>query len=200
MNAAGAACMVCLETLDAADSAYHRRCVRRLFRSPQAPRVELNLTTLHSVGLAMAGRMALSGVQRKISAGLSTDWMTLQLAIKGAHYILKPASPTFPYLPENEHLSMCLAPGRRYRDASLRPDLHAGRQPGLCCRPLRPPLGGWQASPRRLLPASGKAGQRQVHRLRRTVCPFDQSVLRPARGRPAQAYANARLCLVHRQW
>jgi serine/threonine-protein kinase HipA len=64
---------------------------------------------LHTVGQRMAGQVSLSGVQRKISAGLSSDRLTLQVGTQGGQFILKPATATYPALPENEHLSMRLA-------------------------------------------------------------------------------------------
>jgi len=71
--------------------------------------VAVDLAKLHTLALAMVGRTSLSGIQRKISLGLSADRMTLQLTAEGARYILKPQSQAYPALPENEHLAMQLA-------------------------------------------------------------------------------------------
>jgi len=83
--------------------------VRGLFGIDDLPKVDIELAKLHTFGLAMVGRRTLSGVQRKISLGLDVDRTTLQVAVAGRQYVLKPPSETFPDLPQNEHLTMHLA-------------------------------------------------------------------------------------------
>jgi serine/threonine-protein kinase HipA len=73
------------------------------------PTLDLDLAKLHTVALAMVGRTSVSGVQRKISLGLSTDRMTLRVMVAGSQYLLKPQASAFPNVPENEHLTMCMA-------------------------------------------------------------------------------------------
>jgi serine/threonine-protein kinase HipA len=53
--------------------------------------------------------MSISGVQEKVSLGLSPDRATLDVAAAGGRYILKPGSFRFPSLPANEHVTMRLA-------------------------------------------------------------------------------------------
>jgi len=101
-------CLACLGE-GAGEGGYHEDCSRRIFGSRSAPLVDVELGRLHTLALAMVGRTSLSGVQRKISLGLSADRMTLQLAAAGARYILKPQAQAYPALPENEHLTMQLA-------------------------------------------------------------------------------------------
>lgn len=84
-------------------------CVRDLFDTDTAPVIDVDLARLHTLALSMVGKTSLSGVQRKISVGLVTDRMTLQVAIAGGRFILKPQASVFPQLPENEHLTMRLA-------------------------------------------------------------------------------------------
>lgn len=101
-------CGICLgEVAPGAD--YHSGCLRQLFGIDSLPFVDVELAKLHSLGLAMAGHTSISGVQRKISVSLSTDRMTLQVAIEGGRFILKPPTQTFPALAQNELLSMRLA-------------------------------------------------------------------------------------------
>lgn len=57
----------------------------------------------------MAGHTSISGIQRKISLGLSADRATLKLEIDKGRYILKPTGENFPSLPENEITTMQLA-------------------------------------------------------------------------------------------
>ena len=101
-------CLICHDEL-AGSGPYHPRCVRQLFGTRRVPGIDVELAKLHTFGLAMVGRTSLSGVQRKISLGLDSDRMTLQVAIERARYILKPATEVFPSLPENEHVTMRIA-------------------------------------------------------------------------------------------
>lgn len=105
------ACRACLGDLHPNDLArgYHARCLRALFDGTTVPVVPLDMAKLQTAGLAMVGGTSLSGAQRKISVGLSSDRMTLQVMLVGGAHILKPQSTTYPHLPENEHLTMQLA-------------------------------------------------------------------------------------------
>lgn len=102
------ACLVCLAP--APDTGrYHVRCLRSLFGVPRLPALHVELAKLHTLALAMVGHTSLSGIQRKISLGLSVERTTLQVATEGGLYILKPQAQTFPSLPENEHVTMRIA-------------------------------------------------------------------------------------------
>ncbi len=104
-------CLACLAGLaDGADaSGYHTSCVRAVFGTTAVPTLDLDLAKLHTVALAMVGRTALSGVQRKISLRLADTPRRLQVATADAQFILKPQTQTFPALPENEHVTMRIA-------------------------------------------------------------------------------------------
>lgn len=101
-------CRICLENVRG-NADYHARCLRALFGSPQVPQLDIELGKLHTAALAMVGHTSLSGVQKKISVGLSADRETLQVAAAGGRYILKPQTETYPFLPENEHVTTQLA-------------------------------------------------------------------------------------------
>ena len=102
-------CLSCLRPLAAGDG-YHARCVRALFDSRRPPTVvDVDLAKLHTLALAMVGRQSLSGVQRKVSVGLTADKQTLQVALGDSQYILKPQSATYPEMPQNELLTMRIA-------------------------------------------------------------------------------------------
>ena len=105
------ACLICLGEMGRrpALGAYHRDCLQRLFGAATIPEIDVEIAKLHTVGLAMVGRTSLSGVQRKVSLGLSADRKTLQVALGAQRYILKPQTETYPSLPENEHVTMRLA-------------------------------------------------------------------------------------------
>jgi serine/threonine-protein kinase HipA len=103
-------CLICLGDIEpAADTTYHGRCVRQLFGTATVPAIDLEMAKLHTVALAMVGRVSLSGIQRKISLGLTTDRRTLQVAVGRHRYILKPQTDVYPALPENEHVTMKIA-------------------------------------------------------------------------------------------
>lgn len=101
-------CLVCLAEVRG-EAEYHPRCARALFGSTRIPTIDLELARLHTVAQAMVGHTSLSGVQRKVSVGLTADRATLRVAVEGGHFILKPQAQVFPNLPENEHVSMRLA-------------------------------------------------------------------------------------------
>lgn len=103
------ACHVCLKPLAGDETEHHPKCLKALFGVTHAPVIEVELAKLHTLALAMVGHTSISGIQRKISVGLSHDRSTLQVAIEGGRYILKPQAQTYPHLPENEHLTMRLA-------------------------------------------------------------------------------------------
>jgi serine/threonine-protein kinase HipA len=98
------ACRVCLKDGDDC-----RACVRQLFGADEVPKIDVTLARLHTLALSVAGKISLSGVQRKISVGFDKGRQTLQVQLEDARYILKPQAVTFPQLPENEHLTMRLA-------------------------------------------------------------------------------------------
>ena len=101
-------CLVCLESLKS-PLRYHPRCAKSLFGSTRIPTIDIEMGKLHTAALAMVGTTTLSGAQKKISLGLSTDRKTLQVAVDGGRYIFKPQTEVFPQLPQIEHLTMRLA-------------------------------------------------------------------------------------------
>lgn len=104
-----ASCWICLRELAPGDDVYHPKCLKGLFGVPRAPHIPIEMAKLHTAGLAMVGHTSISGIQRKISVSLTADRSTLQVAIEGGRYILKPAGETFPRLPENELVTMRMA-------------------------------------------------------------------------------------------
>jgi serine/threonine-protein kinase HipA len=103
-----AICRICLGTLDEGRE-HHPSCLKNLFGTTRPARVDIKVAQLTAIAAAMAGRTSMSGVQRKISVGLSSDRLTLRAVIEGGHYILKPPSEVYPQLPEIELVSMRLA-------------------------------------------------------------------------------------------
>ncbi|MFN0062542.1 MAG: type II toxin-antitoxin system HipA family toxin [Myxococcaceae bacterium] len=103
-------CLVCLSEISfSSDVQYHPKCARQLFGVLKPPSLDIELAKLHTFALSMVGHTSLSGVQRKISLGLSADRSHFKVATEGGSYILKPQAQTYPSLPENEHVTMCMA-------------------------------------------------------------------------------------------
>src|SRR5579862_6131248 len=59
--------------------------------------------------LIRAGKMSIQGLQLKLSAVLRITEGRFEVVNRGGQYILKPQSPDFPELPENEDLTMRMA-------------------------------------------------------------------------------------------
>jgi len=102
-----AACWSCWEPLRGSEKRYHPACLRRVFGRTVVPEIAVDPASLHLLGAEMAGRVSLSGVQRKVSLGWSHR--SLRVSAAQAAFILKPGESAFPALPENEALSLSLA-------------------------------------------------------------------------------------------
>jgi serine/threonine-protein kinase HipA len=61
------------------------------------------------LALECADKISFSGVQRKLNARLSLSRQSFEIVIKGGHFIIKPQSPDYAELPQNEDLTMKLA-------------------------------------------------------------------------------------------
>jgi serine/threonine-protein kinase HipA len=101
-------CRICLGDVPD-DNDYHVRCLRELFGTSKVPSLAIEVSKLHTAALAMVGHTAISGVQKKISVGLTADRTKLQVAAIGGRYVLKPQTGTHPAVPENEHVTTRLA-------------------------------------------------------------------------------------------
>ncbi len=101
-------CLICLR--DAGGELYHSKCARQVFGRNAVPSLDLDQAKLQTLALAMAGRATLTGVQRKISLGISVGrGAALHVVGEGGSFILKPQASGFPNVPENEHLTMRMA-------------------------------------------------------------------------------------------
>jgi serine/threonine-protein kinase HipA len=102
-------CLVCLRSVPAGE--YHVSCLRKLFGSDMPPAIDITEATLQTVALATLGHTVMSGAQPKVSLSLVRDRRrTLRIVAGGTQrYILKPQNAEFPFLPENEHVSMQIA-------------------------------------------------------------------------------------------
>ena len=101
-------CWSCAAPIADREGQYHASCMQELFATDLPPTIHVNLARLHTLGLAMVGRVTVSGVQRKLSVNLDRKRSTLQVAVGSAHYLLKPQANTFPDLPQNEWVTQRL--------------------------------------------------------------------------------------------
>jgi serine/threonine-protein kinase HipA len=101
-------CRICLEDVTEKGD-YHPRCLRKIFRTSKAPQLDIELNKLHLAALEMVGHTSLSGIQKKISVKLAPGRATLRVEAERGQYILKPQTETYPFVPENEHVTTLLA-------------------------------------------------------------------------------------------
>lgn len=102
-------CLSCALPLDNSNQRYHTRCLFDLFGTKTLPEINVDIARLHTLALAMVGRVSISGVQKKLSVHLDGTRSTLQIGVGPCSYLLKPQAGTFPHLPENEWVTQRLA-------------------------------------------------------------------------------------------
>lgn len=107
-------CLYCYQELKEGQRDYHPACARRFFGSatpPVLPYSRQNISELASE--VIRSRTTLTGVQPKLSMDINRGGRDepARLTIVGlwGRYILKPKSDTYPWLPEDEDLTMHLA-------------------------------------------------------------------------------------------
>ena len=107
-------CLYCYQELKEGQRDYHHACARRFFGSatpPVLPYSRQNISELASE--VIRSRTTLTGVQPKLSMDINRGGRDEpdRLTIVGlwGRYILKPKSDTYPWLPEDEDLTMHLA-------------------------------------------------------------------------------------------
>ena len=109
-GAAVVSCPVCLRACD--DATGHPACNRRLYGRPVPPRLEVGLADVERLAVETVNRrLAITGVQRKLSLGQIGEGGERRLTIVGAlggTHILKPPTPDYPHMPELEHWTMVL--------------------------------------------------------------------------------------------
>ncbi len=103
-------CLSCEQNLDAGSkNGYHPPCARRLFDASYLPKVDFTIAEIPLKAREMIGKIAISGVQPKLSVFVNKKLKDIQVTAKGGTHILKPSPDYFPDLAENENLCMNLA-------------------------------------------------------------------------------------------
>lgn len=103
-------CLFCYEPVKKGE--YHARCSKKFFETSEVPMLELDKEKLNKLAqLTINERLALTGVQPKLSLGIEGEKDAKRLTLVGlwGDYIVKPQSTDFPYMPEVEDLTMHLA-------------------------------------------------------------------------------------------
>lgn len=103
-------CLFCYKVLNEGD--YHPNCSKKFFGTTTVPVLELDQEKLNKLAqITVSERLALTGVQPKISLSLNGEKGNRRLTLVGlwGDYILKPQSPDFDFMPEVEDLTMHLA-------------------------------------------------------------------------------------------
>ncbi|MGJ1335812.1 HipA domain-containing protein [Sphingobacterium siyangense] len=103
-------CLFCYKPVETGD--YHTACSSVFFGTTQVPYLELDQEKLKKLGeVTVAERLAITGVQPKISLSLNGEKGSKRLTLVGlwGDYILKPQSKEYLLMPEVEDLTMHLA-------------------------------------------------------------------------------------------
>ena len=108
-------CLYCYKELEEYSSDYHPKCSKKFFGSAIPPVLSITGSELEEMAAVLIKRsMTIPGVQPKLSLNIEpipNDPKKSRLTVVGlwSTYILKPQSPSYKALPENEDLTMKLA-------------------------------------------------------------------------------------------
>jgi len=108
-------CLYCYKLLPNNRLDFHAACSKKIFGQPEPPELPYDEEQLDELAKeVIKSQTTITGVQAKLSLHIvqdSSDDGTRRFAIVGlwGGYILKPATPTYPQLPEVEDLTMHLA-------------------------------------------------------------------------------------------
>lgn len=107
-------CLYCYQELKEGQQDYHPACARRFFGSAAAPQLPYSRANINELAReVIQNKTTLTGVQPKLSMDINRGGRDEpdRLTIVGlwGRYILKPKSDSYPWLPEDEDLTMHLA-------------------------------------------------------------------------------------------
>lgn len=105
-------CLYCNNELNPGEQDFHNACARKFFGISPAPTFDYTRADMATLAAeVIQSQTTLTGVQPKISLHLNEHKGGSRLTIVGlwGGFILKPQTDMFPYLPEVEQLTMCLA-------------------------------------------------------------------------------------------
>ena len=105
-------CLYCNKELLPDEVDFHASCARKFFGVSPAPILDYTRADMDSLAAEIIqSQTTLTGVQPKISVHLNEHKGSSRLTIVGlwGGFILKPQTEMYPFLPEVEQLTMCLA-------------------------------------------------------------------------------------------
>ena len=108
-------CLYCYNVLPETEKDFHKRCSLNFFGTTTPPALDYNYEEMQDLAKEIVTRsIAITGVQPKLSLTIEKypgDSKASRFTIVGlwGAYILKPPAETFPFLPENEDITMHLA-------------------------------------------------------------------------------------------
>jgi serine/threonine-protein kinase HipA len=107
-------CLYCYKELNDRND-FHKKCSLDFFGTKEAPKLSYNLNQMSDLAKKVIERsIAVPGVQPKLSMSFNhtrdnSDNRLTVVGALGGNYIFKPPSKDYPEMPENEHLTMCIA-------------------------------------------------------------------------------------------
>ena len=87
----------------------NEKFLKEMFNSSKMPVIDFGLGDISRKAQELTGKLSISGVQPKLSVKLDEKQNMLIPAAEGGEYILKPQTPAFPNIPENEQCCMDIA-------------------------------------------------------------------------------------------
>ena len=87
----------------------NEKFLKKMFNSSKCPVINFNLEEMSQKAQKLTSKLSISGVQPKLSVKLDKKQNILIPVAEGGKYILKPQTPTFPNIPENEQCCMDIA-------------------------------------------------------------------------------------------
>ena len=87
----------------------NEKFLKTMFNSSKLPDIGFGLADISQQAQKLAGKLSISGVQPKLSVKLDKKQNMLIVANEGGEYILKPQTPNFAHIPENEQCCMDIA-------------------------------------------------------------------------------------------
>jgi len=105
-------CLYCNKELLPGETDFHASCAKKFFGISPAPILDYTRADMDSLAAeVIKSQTTLTGVQPKISLHLNEHKGSNRLTVVGlwGGYILKPQTEMYPFLPEVEQLTMCLA-------------------------------------------------------------------------------------------
>ena len=105
-------CLYCYKELHNGEQHYHAACAKRFFGTQSVPTLPYSNTDIREMAKQIVrAHSTVTGVQAKLSVDIQDLEQTSRFTIvdTGGKYILKPQTAQYPYLPENEDLTMHLA-------------------------------------------------------------------------------------------